>query len=302
MRRTRRVVVASVAGIAAVACVAGVIASGGSSVAGAASAGPVPTTAPTSTTGPTTTIPTTVVTHDPPFTTPTTGPVIPDETELYLSDAQVVEGNTNNPMMRFSVRLPLQAHRPVVFHAAVDAGGTAQADVDYVNPPNQPYTIPVGQSETFVNVPIISDTIDEPHETFFVVLKSPIENATILRGRAMGTIIDDDEPTPAGPYVVIGNVAVAEGKSATLTVTLSEPATTRTVVRWRTVDGTALKKHDYKAASGAVTFKKGESTKTIVVKTRRDKVDDPGEQFTVALFSPSSGWFILRSPGVVTLI
>ncbi|HVJ99176.1 MAG TPA: Calx-beta domain-containing protein [Acidimicrobiia bacterium] len=253
MRRTRRAVVASVAGIAGVACLGGVIASGSSTVGSAANALTF-----TTTTAPTTT---------------TTGPVIPDETELVLSDAQVLEGDTNNPMMRFSVRLPLQAHRTVLFHAAVDAGGSAQSDVDYVNPPYQAYTIPVGQSETFINVPIISDTIDEPNETFIVVLGGTIENATVLRGRATGTIIDDDPPRQPAKTIAIDSVSVAEGRSATLTVSLSEPAKERTVVRYRTVDGTAVKKHDYA---------------------------DTGEQFSVELFRPTAGW-TAYGPGVVTL-
>ena len=188
----------------------------------------------------------------------------------------------------------------MLFHAAVDAGGSAQADVDYVNPPYQAYTIPVGESETFITVPIISDTIDEPNETFIVALGGTVENATILRGRATGTIIDDDPPRQPAKTIAIDSVSAAEGRSATLTVSLSEPAKERTVVRYRTVDGTAVKKHDYKATSGAVSFKKGEWRKTIVVKTRRDKAADTGEQFSVELFRPTAGW-TAYGPGVVTL-
>jgi hypothetical protein len=43
-----------------------------------------------------------------------------------------------------------------------------------------------------------------------------------------------------------------------------------------------------------------EPDETIVVKTRRDKAPDAGEQFSVALFSPTVGW-TAYGPGVVTL-
>ena len=126
-------------------------------------------------------------------------------------------------------------------------------------------------------------------------------NGTVGSTASALTFTTTTAPTPpAAKTISINSVSVAEGKDATLTIRLSEPATTRTVVRYRTVDGTAVKKHDYKSTQGAVSFKKGETTKTIVVKTRRDKPADTGEQFTVALGLPTAGW-TAGAPGVVTL-
>jgi hypothetical protein len=62
--------------------------------------------------------------------------------------------------------LSLQAHAPLLFHAAV-TGGTASSD-DLVNPGYQAYSIPIGSSETFISVPVKSDLIDEPDETIVV--------------------------------------------------------------------------------------------------------------------------------------
>jgi hypothetical protein len=59
----------------------------------------------------------------------------------------------------------------------------------------------------FVSVPIFSDAANEPDETFFVNLSSPV-NATIDDGQAVGTIINDD-PAP------IAAIELTHGSSQT---------------------------------------------------------------------------------------
>src|SRR5205085_8676361 len=109
----------------------------------------------------------------------------------------------------------------------------------------------------------------EPNETFFVNLSSPI-NATIADGQGVGTIMDDE------PRISISDVTKAEGKKGqttlfTFTVTLSAAYDQSVTMSYRTVDGTATTgDSDYIAQTGTLTFKPGETTKTITIVVNGD--------------------------------
>jgi hypothetical protein len=89
----------------------------------------------------------------------------------------------------FTVTLSQASSLPVtVAFAAVD--GTAKAGQDYVATSGT-LTFAPGETQETILVTIIGDTIVEPNETFTVHLSQPT-NATLTRGDAAGTIIDDD--------------------------------------------------------------------------------------------------------------
>lgn len=87
--------------------------------------------------------------------------------------------------------------------------GTAVPEVDYV-PASGIATIPAGQTTVNFTVQAYGDGIDEPNETFIVVITEPADpisgqphpDVTILRGEAVITIQDDDvTPSSASPFM-----------------------------------------------------------------------------------------------------
>jgi Calx-beta domain len=85
----------------------------------------------------------------------------------------------------------------------------------------------------------------------------------------------------------IGDTTLMEGDSGTqmaaLSVTLSGPINPPVWVNYSTAAGSALAGSDFQAVSGQLTFRKGETYKTIYVPVVGDLVGEPTETFTVNL-------------------
>jgi hypothetical protein len=127
--------------------------------------------------------------------------------------------------------------------------------------------------------------------------------ATIADGQGLGTIVNDDAPLPT---LSIGDVTKFEGNrgktSFTFTVTLSAPSTETVTVQYATADGTAtVSDRDYTAKSGTLTFRPGQTSKTITVAVRGDKKSELDETFLVNLFS-AQGASIADGLGVGTIL
>ncbi|MDE0153470.1 MAG: hypothetical protein OXN23_06380, partial [Gammaproteobacteria bacterium] len=154
-----------------------------------------------------------------------------------------------------------------------------------------------GVTARTLTVATTEDTLDEPAETFRVVLSRPAKGAsdpggtpTITAGTAVGTIIDDDDP----PTASVGDAAaVDEGDDSskttdmTFTVRLSG-ASGRTVTVPYTLDGTADGGDDYTApASRTVTIAPGDTSASIAIPVKGDVLDEPDETVTVTLETPT---------------
>jgi len=127
-----------------------------------------------------------------------------------------------------------------------------------------------------------------------------------LHGTEMFRIIEDGSPPPPPPPTLrIADVSVVEGHSgrrtATFTVTLSSASTGPVTVNYSTVDGTASSPSDYVAASGSLTFAAGETTKTITISVKGDRLGEPNETFFINLTAASNAT-ILDGQGVGTIV
>ncbi|MFO0848283.1 MAG: Calx-beta domain-containing protein [Gemmataceae bacterium] len=111
----------------------------------------------------------------------------------------------------------------------------------------------------------------------------------------------DDRIVPAAQFS-IGDATILEGNTGTqtavLTVTLSGQHGNNTTVNYATADGTAASGSDYTGVSGKLTFGKNETTKTILVPVRGDRVPESNETFSVRLSNPK-GAQIARGTGTV---
>jgi len=94
----------------------------------------------------------------------------------------------------------------------------------------------------------------------------------------------------AKPAASIASASRAEGNGGqaqlTFSVTLSSPYVRPVSLTYATGDGSAAAPADFAAANGTVTFKAGETTKTVAVAVVGDTAFEPDETFTVTLSSP----------------
>jgi hypothetical protein len=162
-------------------------------------------------------------------------------------------------------------------------------------------TFAPGVTSQTLDVLVNGDTVQEPDETFSVVLSNPV-SATIAAGTGTGTITNDDNT----PLLAIGNVTALEGTGGLtpfrFPVTLSNPSATPVTVQYATVDGTAtLANADYLPASGTLTFPPLAVTDTITVHVVGDSCGEPNETFAVVLSSPV-GAAIATGTGTGTIL
>ena len=113
-------------------------------------------------------------------------PTIPD---LNLSDATVIEGDTGQVNASFTATIS-SASANTVTASYYTVGQTAVSGVDYL-PVSGHIRFPPGTTSQTINVPILGDMNFEPDEVFLVQLRDPL-NANITRGKASGTIQNDD--------------------------------------------------------------------------------------------------------------
>ena len=176
---------------------------------------------------------------------------------------------------------------------------TAVAGSDYTAKSGT-VTIPAGQTSGTFTVAVRGDRVAEPTETFAVNLSAPT-NATIGDGQGIGTILDNE------PRISISDVSKSEGKKNqttlfTFTVTLSAPYDQAVTMSFRTADGTAKTSNsDYVAKSGTLTFKPGETTKTITIEVKGDSKRKAHEAFYLDLFNNSSNSLLSKYRGIGTI-
>lgn len=107
---------------------------------------------------------------------------------------------------------------------------------------------------------------------------------------------------PAQAAIRINDVTVTEGQTAVLTVSLDQPVRRGGVrVNYTTRNGSASAGQDYVATSGRLTFRRGDQSQQITVRTVNDSTAEPTETFSVVLDN-ARGDNIADNTGVVTIL
>jgi predicted extracellular nuclease len=206
---------------------------------------------------------------------------------LSINDVMVTEGNEGITRAEFTVAIQgSQESEITVAFATEDGTGPngAVAFQDYI-PLSGSLAFPPGVSARTIVVDVIGDRRVEPDELFSVRLSGASSHATIARGTATGTILNDD----VIPVLTIEDTSVDEhDKFARVRVRLPAPATQTIEVNFTTADGTATDgvgepKADYAAATGTLQFIPGETSRTIEVAVLKDRLDESAETFFVDL-------------------
>jgi hypothetical protein len=189
-----------------------------------------------------------------------------DKVCLFVSDAEVIEGDGNTTDAVFKVFLDAPSFQEVTVTYYTATNGTARPIDDYVVVSNI-LIFPSGVTNREVVVPVVGDIRDEPDEILFLVLTNLVNGRFCGTNVATAKIIDDDPPD-----ICVSDVSVIEGTppgmtgtNLVFTVWLSSPGTNTITVEYRTEDGGATSKSDYYGRSGVLTFPTGAVVTNVVV-------------------------------------
>ena len=167
--------------------------------------------------------------------------------------------------------------------AYATTSGTATSGADFMATSGV-LTFTSGEMSKTVSVVTLDDSVDEPNETFTLVLLNASADVTLATAMATGTITDND----GSPSLSVAAASGVEGSPVVFTVTLSPVSGQSVEVTYETSVGPSdtASGADFTALSGVLTFASGEMSKTVSVVTTDDNVDEPNETFTLTLSSP----------------
>ena len=155
---------------------------------------------------------------------------------------------------------------------------TATGNDDYL-PAEGVLTFPAGRLRRVVSVTLIDDPVNEPAETFALDLSAPV-GATIAVGSATGTILDDDQSV----LLSVADTAAAEADGEIVfEVSLDKDIARPVTVRYSTADAEAIAPHDYREATGEITFEEGQRRHVVAVLLVDDAADEPDETLVLTL-------------------
>ena len=209
-----------------------------------------------------------------------------------VADARAAE---NAGTLAFEVTLDPAADAA----ASVDwtvAAGTATAGEDYAAASGTLAFAP-GETSKTVSVALLDDAVAEADETLVLTLSNAV-GAGIADATATGTIVDDDEPTPA---LSVSDARGTEGGTASFEVTLDPPAGDRVTVFYTTADGTARAGEDYAGTSGTLAFAPGDVSRTVPVALNDDDAPEHDETFTLELGWSGTGTAFADPTGTATI-
>ncbi len=140
-----------------------------------------------------------------------------------------------------------------------------------------------------VDVPITDDTVDEGDETFVFTLSNPqtFSAAGVIANLALSptassvitTITDNDTPEVTVSFAA-ATYSVAEGGSASFTLTLDADPERSVTIPLTAMNGTGVTSDDYSLPE-SVTFMSGETSKTLTFTATDDALDEDDETVTL---------------------
>ncbi|TPW09376.1 MAG: Na-Ca exchanger/integrin-beta4, partial [Acidimicrobiaceae bacterium] len=169
---------------------------------------------------------------------------------------------------------------------AVTTNSTATAASDFTST-NGTLTFKPGVTNLSFLVPLLNDTNIEGSETVELALSSPSSGTALASSNTTAVVTLQDNDSQFNFLVVTNSVAENAG-----TLTLNVRRTGGTVgaagVSYATsTNGTATSGTDFTAASGTLSFKAGETNKTVVLKVTNDSALEGDEGLSVTLSAPT---------------
>ena len=179
---------------------------------------------------------------------------------------------------------------------------TAVAGSDYTGKSAETVTIPIGDTQATITIPLSSDNYYEhTSETFNVTLSNFKKTFMNTTDTATVTITNQD----AVPEVSVADLSVNEDVgNAQLTISLSRPSTQAVDINYATSDSTAEATGsyiDYTATSGSVTIAAGNTSVSVNVPINDDNLDEINEQFDFTISSPVNATLGTQTTSTVTV-
>ena len=199
---------------------------------------------------------------------------------LSIDDVSVSEGDG---IASFTITLSGASGQDVSVTVAT-ADDTATAGSDYTAVGATVVTIPAGSISVSVPVTILEDALQEPAETYFVNLTSPV-NATIADGQGLGTISDNDSAgftvTESDGYTLV----FEDGSTDSFDVVLTAQPSSNVVI-----DVVSADTGEVIVGSSPLTFTPADwDTPQTVTVTGVDDPDVDGDQTTLVTLSIDAG-------------
>lgn len=229
--------------------------------------------------------------------------VIIDDDRSFLTiigtDVGVIEGDSGTTAATFTVTRHGSLDGVSTVNYAT-SNNSAVTPSDYVVA-NGTLTFNPGEATKTITINVNGDTTAEGNEYFSVNLSAPI-NATIAQSTGFTWIANDDGTIPTA-YFFLGEAAVTEGDAGTT-------AATFTVRRFGDTSGPDTVNYsinaptggDYQVASGTLSFAAGETSKTFSINVVGDTDDEPVEQFSLTINSPTAGSIVADSSGLLNVV
>lgn len=224
------------------------------------------------------------------------GQVVKTQPSLSINDVTMAEGNSGTTNFVFTVTLSATSSLTVTANYATADGTATLAGNDYQSAAST-LTFNPGDLTKTVTLNVNGDPVNEPNETVFLNLSSPV-NAAIADAQGLGTILNDDAPTiqfSSANYLVDESTP-----GVTITLTRSGDTSGSASVDYNTIDdpavvrcddqvnnhGAAYARCDYATSIDTANFAAGEMTKTFTIPIINDGHAETPEMFQVTLSNP----------------
>src|ERR1044072_3002109 len=131
-----------------------------------------------------------------------TPPPTPAPPTLSVTGPTVAEGNSDTVPATFVVTLTPRSSRAAPLEHTTPDAPPVPSSGDYRGTRGR-VEIPAGIDTATIDVPVHGDTVEEPDETFSLVLKNPV-GAVLGVGEAQAEIVDDDGGAGPGSGPAVG--------------------------------------------------------------------------------------------------
>ncbi len=159
--------------------------------------------------------------------------------------------------------------------------GTATAGSDYTAASGTlTFTNMNWDTAQTVDVSITDDTVDDDDENFIFTLSGASTGTSLSASPSVTTGITDNDVPAVTVSFGAGTYSVAEGGTASVTVTLSADPERSVTIPLTTMNGTGAAADDYSVPT-SVGFASGETSKTLTFSARDDSVDESDETVTL---------------------
>jgi hypothetical protein len=212
-----------------------------------------------------------------------------DDVVISVADVSVIEDDASVSSAAFVLTLSGESEQDITVDYAT-SDGEAGAGEDYTKTSGA-LTLAAGETTATVDVPLLSDDINEDTETFGLTLSNVVaRGVTLGNDLATASIVDDDSLS-----ISAVDAEVTEGDDADVTlvfpVSLSRASGSAVTVDYTvTADGESpadLTTDIGATTSGTLSFAAGETTADIVVDVTADTTNEADETITVTLANPT---------------